>query len=253
MPYEATVYNVFIASPGDVEQERAIAREVVCEWNSVHAETERIILLPIGWETHSYPDMGNRPQEIINRQILDKSDILVAIFWYRLGTATGVAESGTIEEIENHLRSGRPAMIYFSSRNVPRNIDTGQFEAILRAEKNYRDRGLIDTFENSEEFRLKFTRHLATRMVKYLKSHSSTTRPGVDWQKAPILEFQDFRGKAPVLKIQDLDLREEFTATKGEHFLLSFVIENVGNVVQESSFDHKNSVKVWFNGCNHRR
>jgi hypothetical protein len=94
----------------------------------VHAETDRTILQPIGWETHSFPDMADRAQGIINRQILEKSDILVAIFWYRLGTATDVAESGTIEEIENHLKSGRPTMIYFSTKDVPRNIDIGQLQ-----------------------------------------------------------------------------------------------------------------------------
>jgi hypothetical protein len=124
MPYEAAVYNVFIAPPGDVLAERTIARDVICEWNAVQAEAARAILQPIVWETHSFPDMGDRPQGIINRQILEKSDILVAIFWYRLGTATGVAESGTIEEIENHLKSGRPTMIYFSSKDIPRNVDT---------------------------------------------------------------------------------------------------------------------------------
>ena len=176
MPYEATVHNVFIASPSEVLAERTIVRDVIYEWNAVHAEDERAILQPIGWETHSFPDMGDRAQGIINRQILEKSDILVAIFWYRLGTATGVAESGTIEEIENHLKSCRPAMIYFSSKDVPRNIDTGQLEAIRRAEKNYQDRGLIDTFENPDGFRQKFTRHLAARMVEYLKSQPPHSR-----------------------------------------------------------------------------
>jgi hypothetical protein len=176
MPYQATVHNVFIASPGDVQAERAIARDVIYEWNAVHAEADRAILQPIGWETHSFPDMGDRPQGIINRQILEKCDILVAIFWYRLGTATGVAESGTIEEIENHLKAGRPAMIYFSSKDIPRNIDAEQLEGIRRAEKNYQNRGLIDTFENPEVFRQKFTRHLAAMMKDYLKSHPSQGR-----------------------------------------------------------------------------
>ncbi len=177
MPYEATVHNVFIASPGDVQEERTIAREVIDEWNAVHAEADGVILQAIGWETHSFPEMGDRAQGIINRQILENSDILVAIFWYRLGTATGVAESGTIEEIENHLKKDRPAMIYFSSRDVPRNIDTEQLKAVRRAENNYRDRGLIYTFENPEDFRQKFSRQLGSRMVEYLKSQASTSKP----------------------------------------------------------------------------
>jgi hypothetical protein len=173
--YEATVYKVFIASPSDVLAEREIARQVIYEWNAVNAEEQRAILQPIGWETDSFPDMGDRAQAIINRQILEKSEILVAIFWYRLGTATGVAESGTIEEIENHLKSGS-TMIYFSSKDVPPNIDTGQLQAIRMAEKNYQSCGLIDTFENPDGFRQKFTRQLAARMVEHLKLHPSKGR-----------------------------------------------------------------------------
>ena len=69
-------------------------------------------------------------------------------------------------------------MIYFSSQDVPRNADTGQLEALRRAEKDYRDRGFVETFENPEDFRRKFGRHLAKRMVKYLQTenHTGTNR-----------------------------------------------------------------------------
>ena len=67
--------------------------------------------------------MGERPQEIINRLVI-KRDILVAIFWTRLGSPTGVATSGTIEEIEKHLASKNPTMIYFSDTPLPNDVDT---------------------------------------------------------------------------------------------------------------------------------
>ena len=70
MSYPATVFSVMIASPGDVGAERAIVREVIAEWNAVHAKTRSTVLLPVGWETHSVPEMGAHPQEIINRQVL---------------------------------------------------------------------------------------------------------------------------------------------------------------------------------------
>ena len=50
MPYQVTVYEVFIASPGDVVSERAIAREVIYEWNAMNAGTREILLQPVGWE-----------------------------------------------------------------------------------------------------------------------------------------------------------------------------------------------------------
>jgi len=117
--YSPTVFEVMIASPSDVPQERLIAREVITEWNTIHAKDRQTVLMPIGWETHSTPGTGDRRQAIINGQLLKDADLLVAVFWTRLGSPTGVARSGTVEEIEEHLRAGKPAMIYFSSAPVP--------------------------------------------------------------------------------------------------------------------------------------
>jgi hypothetical protein len=167
MPYEATVHNVFIASPSDVRSEREIARQVIHEWNAAHAESEKVILQPIGWETHSYPEMGERTQEIINR-LVKKSDILVSIFWSRLGSPTGVAASGTIEEIEKHREAKKPTMIYFSNAPVPQDVDTKQYEDVRRLRQKYESEGLIGTFADSGNFRTVFTQNLASRMVEYL-------------------------------------------------------------------------------------
>jgi hypothetical protein len=43
--------------------------------------------------------MGAPPQTIINQQVLDKFDLLVGVFWTRVGTSTENHLSGTIEEI----------------------------------------------------------------------------------------------------------------------------------------------------------
>ena len=59
--------------------------------------------------------MEDRAQEVISRQLLKDCDLLVAAFWTRLGSRTGKSPSGTVEEIEEHLEAGKPAMIYFSS------------------------------------------------------------------------------------------------------------------------------------------
>jgi hypothetical protein len=113
--YKATALNVMVASPSDVPQERVIVRDVIAEWNVVHAEDRKTVLMPLGWETHATSEMGDRPQAIINGQLLKEADLLVAIFWTRIGSPTGAAKSGTVEEIEEHIGAGKPAMIYFSS------------------------------------------------------------------------------------------------------------------------------------------
>ncbi|MCV5191608.1 hypothetical protein OFC03_30125, partial [Escherichia coli] len=69
-------------------------------------------------ESHSSPEMGASAQTIINNQVLDKCDLLIGVFWTRIGTATSEYSSGTVEEIEKHINTGKPAMLYFSSQPV---------------------------------------------------------------------------------------------------------------------------------------
>lgn len=113
MSYNAKVFNVMIASPGDVASERAIIRDVIYEWNAVHSLTRNIVLLPIGWESHSSPEMGASAQTIINNQVLDKCDLLIGVFWTRIGTATSEYSSGTVEEIEKHINTGNQQCCIF--------------------------------------------------------------------------------------------------------------------------------------------
>ena len=99
MVYKANVLQVMIASPGDVTEERNAAREEIIGWNYIGSYEKKLVILPVGWETHSSPELGDRPQAIINKQVLDDCDILIGIFWTRLGTPTDLAASGTVEEI----------------------------------------------------------------------------------------------------------------------------------------------------------
>jgi hypothetical protein len=55
MSYKANVYQVIIASPGDVARERQIAREIVFEWNAINSRDKKICLLPLSWEYNSTP------------------------------------------------------------------------------------------------------------------------------------------------------------------------------------------------------
>jgi len=161
MAFQATVCNVMIASPGDVQIERNFVREVVHEWNTVNAMPRRAVLLPLGWETHSTPLMGDRPQAIINWQVLKDSDLLIAAFWTRLGTPTGKAPSGTVEEIERHIKAGKPALLYFSSAPVaPDNVDHDQYQALKQFKDECKQRGLFESYDSATEFHDKVRRHL---------------------------------------------------------------------------------------------
>ncbi|HII06203.1 MAG TPA: DUF4062 domain-containing protein [Methanotrichaceae archaeon] len=164
MSYKATVFKVMIASPGDVLEERKLIREVLHEWNDIHSEMRKIVLLPVAWETHSSPDMGDRPQAIINRQLKD-CDLLVGVFWTRIGTATGEYPSGTVEEIEEHIKKEKPTMLYFSSASVrPDNVDPDQYSELKKFKDSCESRGLFEKYSDTVEFKDKFDRQLQRKL-----------------------------------------------------------------------------------------
>ena len=165
MSFGARVYNVMFASPSDVTVEREHAREAVHEWNVVHAASRHVVLLPTGWDTHATPSMGGAPQEIINRQVLRQADLLVGIFWTRLGTATTSHASGTVEELERHIAAGKPAMLYFSAQPVHLDsVDLAEYERLKQFKEQMRQRSLFETYDSPEDFRDAFFRHLQIKL-----------------------------------------------------------------------------------------
>jgi hypothetical protein len=165
MSYLASTFNVMIASPGDVDPERTIVREVIYEWNAVNSMSRKVVLLPVGWETHSSPEMGEAPQTIINRQVLSKCDLLVGVFWTRIGTATERHLSGTVEEIEEHIAAGRPAMLYFSTRPVaPDTYEPEQYQKLKAFKEACKTRGLLQMYDTLTEFKEKFYRQLQLKV-----------------------------------------------------------------------------------------
>lgn len=167
MAYFATVIPIMIASPSDVLDERQVARDIINEWNYLHSLRENVVLMPVGWETHAAPDLAGRPQELINNRVLADCDLLVGIFWTRLGTPTGDHLSGTVEEIRSHISRNKPAMIYFSTRPVaPQSLQPEQFAALTKFKSWCEKEGLIEIYDNIDDFREKLRRHLQLSISK---------------------------------------------------------------------------------------
>lgn len=187
MSYVASTFNVMIASPGDVASERAIVRDVVYEWNAVHSGARKIVLLPVGWETHSSPEMGAPAQDIINRQVLNRCDLLVGVFWTRLGTPTERHLSGTVEEIEEHISAGKPAMLYFSSQPVVMDtVDLDQVQRLQQFKKSCQSRGLYEGYDSHGDFKDKFYRQLQLK----LNEHPMFQMGDTSQVQLPIVESQ---------------------------------------------------------------
>lgn len=172
MPQDGIIFRILIASPSDCVHERKIIPEVINSWNAINSMNTGAIIEPVMWETHTRPEMGDRPQGIVNRQIVDNCDILVGTFWTRFGTPTGEADSGTVEEIERFREEGKPVMLYFSSVPViPESIDPEQYESLTNYRNQLQEEGLIWTYESISDLRGQFQRHLSSQMTELLKSN----------------------------------------------------------------------------------
>ncbi len=165
MPQEALIYRVLVASPSDCAQERKLVSDVVREWNAVHSFATGAIIECVLWETHTFPALGDRPQAIINQQVVNGCDMLIGIFWTRLGTPTGSAESGTAEEIEEIRKAGKPVLLYFSSQPVaPESIDPKEYQRLIAYRQIVQDQGLYCSYHDLAEFRQLVQRHITQQM-----------------------------------------------------------------------------------------
>ena len=108
--------RIFIASPGDVTEERDIASLVVGELRRIFGNPFGVELEAIRWETHAWPDIGDDAQDVINKQI-GEFDIFIGVMWRRFGSLTKRSTSGTGEEFERAYnlfkKHSRPKIMFY--------------------------------------------------------------------------------------------------------------------------------------------
>lgn len=119
MAQNVTLYNLLISCPGDIKEEVTLIESAVDEFNELYAETLGITIKTRHWSKSSYAQSGGKPQALLNEQFVNKCDAAVAIFWTRFGSPTDEYGSGTEEEIEIMLQSGKQVFMYFSDKPIP--------------------------------------------------------------------------------------------------------------------------------------
>ena len=116
------------------------------------------------------PQSGIRPQDVINCQLVQECDILIGMFWTKIGTNTGVSESGTVEEIDQFVEAGKPTLLYFSSRPInPDKIDMKQHRRLRKFRDETYAKALVGSFDSLEKLKNTLIRDLL-RQVRELKA-----------------------------------------------------------------------------------
>ena len=139
------VLRVFLASPGDLQEEREAVRNAVVEFNESWADVLGYHIELFGWE-ETVPGYG-RPQDLINPK-LDLCDLFIGLIWKRWGTPPSLDEitsSGFYEEYKRALArresSEKPEIfIYFKRVDDQFLVDPGdELKQVLKFRKSLID------------------------------------------------------------------------------------------------------------------
>lgn len=139
--------------------ELVIAREVIYEWNALHAVEQKQVLLPLSGGDAS------------------SADLLIAIFCAAQGTPDESSSSGIELAIEKQIEAGRPVLIYFSEGRADlKGINVHEARELDDFKKRFESRAALDSFSDEKEFRARFARQLDLTVASH--AHFRIEAPG---------------------------------------------------------------------------
>ena len=216
-----TIYDLLISCPGDVVDYLGILKESVESFNRVFGVLNNIEVVTKHWSTDSYPESGDKPQELLNKQFVRDCDAAVSIFWTRFGTETDKYSSGTEEEIEEMLSADKQVFMYFLDAPInPSEVDAIQYQKVLDFREKYKDIGVYAVVKDKHDFQRQFTNHLSLYFLSLIS--------GKVHAPSEILK--------PILTIRDINTSsDEYCSLNMNHLLKSKFIndkkeKNVENI-----------------------
>ena len=182
----ATIYDLLVSCPGDVLDLKEIVKDCVEDFNRLYGKINNIKIEVKHWSTDSYPESGGRPQDLLNNQFIHECDACVALFANKFGTPTDKYGSGTEEEIEDMISSGKQVFLYFIERPVdPNTIDIDQLSKVRNFKERYSGRGIYWPIKDNEDFRKSFMNHLTLYFLKLISDPKDSNITA----RVPKLEF----------------------------------------------------------------
>jgi hypothetical protein len=162
--------DVFISSPGDVQPERDIVQKVIERLNDLSHIAARYVLKPYAWEKSVPAVIGESPQKVVDKYMLqaEHSDLFIGILWSRMGTpvldeVTGKEyQSGTeyefIHAYNSYQAKKKPQILLY--RSMQPIAPTADFEQAAKVQaffkrfegKDAEFKGLYRTYKTLDEF-----------------------------------------------------------------------------------------------------
>lgn len=211
--FESKVYRIMIGCPSDIKEEVEIACDHIHKWSDMNAETFSVVLLPLHWKLNSYPAHGSHLQKILDKQLVNKSDLLVCVFNTKIGTPTDTSVSGTIEEIEEHVKVGKQVMIFFRREADITNISATELQKLNDFKERIKGEALWCEYSNAIDFETV----LAEKLQLFINEH---------WLKATgqisRIEEDSRKPKDYLLSKEEIDRLRKWTEAPSPDFFCAY-------------------------------
>ena len=176
-----TAYDLLLSYPSDMSFCTPLVKDALSEFNNHFGREHELVVRPIHWKDDAYPTIGDTPQTILNKQIVDAADLVFSCFWTRFGTPTEGYGSGTEEEIDRAVKSGKQVFLYFLDKPVnPSVVDLTQFAAVQSFRKAHEASGLYLVAEDERslatDFRQKMELYFTAEVNKKRLAGSSRSK-----------------------------------------------------------------------------
>lgn len=151
-PETLLTYHIFLASPGDMLDERQLVRKFFESYNRNIANRNGLEFKVVDWENYSTSGVG-RTQALITEQTLDEYRaslvLVIGLLGQRFGTPTAQYESGTEEEFDTAIKfrtqqGAWPEIKWFFRQTWGKQGQPGNLKALIEATEQWQK---VETFK----------------------------------------------------------------------------------------------------------
>lgn len=221
--------RLFISCPSDIKTELDSIRFISEEINKTAGEQNGYVIECLNWKLDTYTQIGIDAQDVINRQVEAKYDILIGLLWQRIGSPTKRDKSGTIEEINRAIANNNTEKLIYFKTTPPDNlnlINLKELKKIKDFKTNLSSRGVLyKEFNSISEFEQLFRINLTNLIRDKILAKNVLVAPT---QETKFVErkYQDISDL-----INEVELRSDDTSIGLDVFELSESMLSALNIV----------------------
>jgi hypothetical protein len=199
------VIRVFVSSPGDVQAERDVLRELVNSINRTDGRQRGFRLELFRWEDDVIPQIGPNPQQVVDAQT-PPYDIYLGILKHRFGTPTGRHGSGTEKEFRDASKrwkqGGWPWILFYFCQDPidPAHFNPNQYAKVhkFREDLEKKKKGLYAIYKGArgsgDSLWKKAGEHLRTIVTELLAAQATP-----EWTAIPTGRSNDLTPAKPTV------------------------------------------------------